>query len=331
MSFQIATTHMISLFPEPVQRQQQQQQPPSKQHDQHQRQSTQQQKPPQQQNPPHQQQQQNHNNNNRENNIRRSNNEFFSDKNVSTAEKQVRDHVLIVTDSNGTKLRPHQLKPDAIVTKEFRFNLKEAITRVPNKITEPENVTDIVFQVGFNDVRKSFLSPQEAREKTFEMQQVYHEHFPNARQHITALPPMNDKLKSTNALLQKLANHTESNFIHTKVFSDRASGNLRANVMEGIHYNDWGVRLLTKEIKKSLYSHANKENNRLTALLKTNPPPQENQTPSAPSPPPLPPPQENQPSSAPPPPPPPPQENQPSSTPSATLDEDYTDLLRQLS
>ena len=223
------------------------------------------------------------------------------------------------------------LKPDARVTKEFRFNLKEAITRVPNKITEPENVTDIVFQVGFNDVRKSFLSPQEAQEKTLQMQQVYHEHFPNARQHITALPPMNDKLKSTNALLQKLANHTESNFIHTKVFSDRASGNLRANVMEGIHYNDWGVRLLAKEIKKSLYSHANKENNRLTALLKTNPPPQENQTPSAPSPPPLPPPQENQPSSAPPPPPPPPQENQPSSTPSATLDEDYTDLLRQLS
>ena len=67
-------------------------------------------------------------------------------------------------------------------------------------------------------------------------------------------------------MLQRLSSHTESNFISTKVFIDNASGRLRARTMEGIHYSDFGVRLLAKEIKKSLYSNANQHSTRLTRL-----------------------------------------------------------------
>ena len=52
--------------------------------------------------------------------------------------------------------------------------------------------------------------------------------------------------------------------------------------MKGFHYNDYGVRILAKEMKKSLYSSANKADGKPTALQilsghkkvtkKTNPP-----------------------------------------------------------
>ena len=86
------------------------------------------------------------------------------------------------------------------------------------------------------------------------MQLNYDEKFPNARQHLTALPPLGEKHSKANHLLQKLTAYTESNFISTKVFCDKTTKKLRANLMErdGYHYNDWGVRMLAKEIKKSL-------------------------------------------------------------------------------
>ena len=67
-------------------------------------------------------------------------------------------------------------------------------------------------------------------------------------------------------MLQKLSNHTESNFVSTKALTDSASGKLRARTMDGIHYNDLGIRILAKEIKKSLYSSANRTSRRLSTL-----------------------------------------------------------------
>ena len=39
--------------------------------------------------------------------------------------------------------------------------------------------------------------------------------------------------------------------------------------MNGIHYNEWGIRMLAKEMKKSLYSKANIHNKQLSQLHKT--------------------------------------------------------------
>ena len=79
------------------------------------------------------------------------------------------------------------------------------------------------------------------------------------RQHVTALPPMDIVHKETNTCLQKLSSFTQSNFISTKNFCDRPIGKLRANVMveNEFHYNEWGVSILAKEVKKSFFSKAN--------------------------------------------------------------------------
>ena len=97
----------------------------------------------------------------------------------------------------------------------------------------------------------------------------YAEYFPTARQHVTAVPPLNESYIEAYKLLQKLSKITGSNFVSTKSFLDRNTGKLRANLIEGFHYNEWGVRLLAKEIKKSLYSLANRENGHLSQLLKS--------------------------------------------------------------
>ena len=69
-------------------------------------------------------------------------------------------------------------------------------------------------------------------------------------------------------MYQKLSQHTQSNFISTKAFKDNATGKIRANLMKGIHYTHIGIRVLAKEIKKSLYSSANKLSPQLDAMTK---------------------------------------------------------------
>ena len=95
---------------------------------------------------------------------------------------------------------------------------------------------------------------------------IYNQHFPNARQHLAGLPPIGTDHIETNKLLQKLCSFTQSNYISTKAFMDRASGKLRSGLINGFHYNSMGVKHLAKEIKKSLYSPANRDNKQLESM-----------------------------------------------------------------
>ena len=169
-----------------------------------------------------------------------------------------------MTDSNGANINPQQLKPGAQITKITRYTITEATTNIP-KIHKPEEIRDIVFKVGLNDLRKG-SSPKQIQEGTLDMQIKYQEKFQNARQHIMALPPLDNEHTQVNTALQKLSKHTESNFISTKPFQDRITGKLRANTMKGFHYNDLGVKLIAKEMKKSLFSTANIGNTQLISL-----------------------------------------------------------------
>ena len=172
--------------------------------------------------------------------------------------------LILVSDSNGRYLNPKQLKPESEGIRKDRYTIDEAINNIP-VLDSPEKVTDIVFQVGLNDSRRG-ASAEEIQNKMHKMQMQYNQKFPNARQHITALPPITGKSKEVNEKLQKLCSFTESNFISTKVFSDKASGKIRSGLTEGIHYTNWGVKILAKEMKKSLYSSANKQSKRLSDM-----------------------------------------------------------------
>ena len=96
------------------------------------------------------------------------------------------------------------LKPESKAVKHDRYTLTQAIENIPKVNAE---VTDIVFQVGLNDLRRG-MSPEEIQEKTLDMQLAYNKCFPNARQHLTALPPLENEHVHTNDLLQKLATYT---------------------------------------------------------------------------------------------------------------------------
>ena len=98
------------------------------------------------------------------------------------------------------------------------------------------------------------------------MQLAYNQRFPKARQHIAAVPPISENHVNLNKHLQKISSFTECNFISTKAFIDKSSGKLRSGLMNGIHYNEVGIRILAKEMKKSLYSDANIGNCCLTTL-----------------------------------------------------------------
>ena len=142
------------------------------------------------------------------------------------------------------------MKPEAHVIKADRYTINEAIDNIPT-IDQPSNVKDIVFQVGFNDYRKG-SPPQKIQEKFLSMQLEYFEKYPLARQHIMAIPPIGKTHGDVNDVLQKLSKFTETNFISLKALRDTRTERIRPNLMYGIHYNEYGIKLVARDIKKSL-------------------------------------------------------------------------------
>ena len=116
-----------------------------------------------------------------------------------------------------------QLKPDAYVVKAQRYTIDKAAELIP-WVKDPTKVSDVIFQVGLNDHRRG-LTPEEIQDKTLELQMKYNEKFPNAREHLTLIPPL-DSNHSVNVAIQKLASYTKSNLISTKSFIDKRSGKM---------------------------------------------------------------------------------------------------------
>ena len=162
----------------------------------------------------------------------------------------------MITDSNGRDLDVNTLKPESSGIKFRRSTTKSATQYVP-KISDPEQVSDIIFQFGLNDFRDGD-KPDKIQENYLDMQLTYSQHFPNARQHVCAIPPLQNGHNKVNDQLQKLSSFTQTNFVSTKNFKDQNTGKIRSNLLKDfVHYNDWGVRILAQQIKKSLYSDAN--------------------------------------------------------------------------
>ena len=172
-----------------------------------------------------------------------------------------------MTDSNGKGLDAQKLKPGAEVDKKERSRLKHAIDQTP-KVSNRHEVDDVVFQIGLNDFQKGF-NVEEIEGKYLEMQITYKKLFPNARQHVTALPPLTKAHITMNKSLEKLAKNLESNFISTNAFLDHTTEKLRGKLMrnDNYHYNDVGIRHLAKEIKKSLFSNANRNSQLLSQII----------------------------------------------------------------
>ena len=159
--------------------------------------------------------------------------------------------------------------PGAEVRKKERFTLKQAKTFTA-KVTNPEEIDDVVYQLGINDFNHGF-SGTEIAEKFLDVQVQHKKQFPNARQHVTAIPPLSKDHEQVNKKLQKQCSQLGCNFISTKSMLDHATGRFRMNLIKSdqLHYSDIGIRHLAKEIKKSLFSLSNLESNQLSRVANT--------------------------------------------------------------
>ena len=165
--------------------------------------------------------------------------------------------ILVVGDSNTNNIIQNQLHHQKEVRKLKRGTIKEAADNVPG-CDRPLDVTDIVINIGVNDMRKG-ATPKEVRDQTFKLQSKYCKTFKNARFHLTALPPNGKPKEDAGSQLRELAQSTGCNFISLKGLKDKNTKKLRANMLQtdGVHYTEVGVKILAKEIKRSLYSNAN--------------------------------------------------------------------------
>ena len=138
--------------------------------------------------------------------------------------------------------------------------------------SEPGQVTDVILQVGANDMRKG-ADGKEVKAGISRLQCKYKEKFKKARVHITALPPT-EQAKEANFHLRELAGETKSNFISLKGMKDRATQRVAAGMIQGTSqlYTTRGTTTLAREIKRSLYSNANlvKEDGKLDITSITN-------------------------------------------------------------
>ena len=99
--------------------------------------------------------------------------------------------------------------------------------------------------------------------------------FPGLLSVYAAFPPLSKEHIEINKMFAKMSRVTKTNMISTKVFTDENTGKIRPDTMKvkkdrsiDFHYNDYGIKLLAKEIGKSLYSSSNIQSNELKKLHK---------------------------------------------------------------
>lgn len=170
-----------------------------------------------------------------------------------------KEKVLIIADSNGEHLIPNMLHDEKEVLIEKRYSLDQAMKDLP-RLGMPEKVCDVVMLTAVNNIKLPNANIQETVGKVDNACRIYSDAFPNAKIHIGSVAPTNEKHIQFNAHLENLASTRGAQFISTAPMFDRKTGNVRPNMMNGIHYSKIGVKVLAKEIKRSLYKRSHTKN-----------------------------------------------------------------------
>ena len=150
-----------------------------------------------------------------------------------------------------SKLAPWKKK----VIKEKRYTLADAISNIPAQQAAPEKVTDVVMLTGVNDIKHDHATIPDVINQMDKTCAAYHNHFPKARIHVGSVAPSNAKHIQYNRQLRDLAFRRQAPIISVDAMMDRDSGHIRNDLLNGIHYTNKGIRILAKEIKRSLYSN----------------------------------------------------------------------------
>ena len=126
---------------------------------------------------------------------------------------------------------------------------------------EPEKVEEVIFNVGVNDVRLG-SNAQDIRYAMFNAQHKYYKQFPNARQHICAIPPTSQINQDVNKELADLAQATGVNFVSAKNLCDPYTRTIIPSMIQPdkLHYTGEGIKMIARQIKRSIWSQNNKIN-----------------------------------------------------------------------
>ena len=165
---------------------------------------------------------------------------------------QTDEVIIVVADSNGKHLKPNLLHDKKKVIIETRFTWEDAHGTLP-KTDYPEKVKDIVMLIGLNNIKNAHEQIPDVVKKADVTCRKYQESFPNATIHLGSIAPVDSKCMAYNLNLQELATERGAPFISTEGMFDR-SGNVKPDILHGIHYTRRGVSTIAKAIKRSLYN-----------------------------------------------------------------------------
>ena len=160
--------------------------------------------------------------------------------------------IIVVTDSNGKHLNPELLHDTKKVVVERRATWEMARDHMP-KPPYPASVTDVVLVTGINNVMNENQQISDILQIADATARMYQNAFPNATIHLGSIAPANERCLNYNFNLQDLAAHRKAPFITIEDMYDRGNGQLKPNVLNGIHFTKVGIRPLAKQIKRSLY------------------------------------------------------------------------------
>ena len=166
---------------------------------------------------------------------------------------------MLLVDSNAQHLNPEMLHHEKQVTMEKLFTLEEANKKIPNR-QNPDNVSDIVFMMGFNDSKKSDVAVEDVIKRQKEACHKYSHKFKKARFHIAAVPPYTAKQNNLNKQLKDYSISAGISFIDNRSLLDRNTGEVRDGMLNGYHYTKVAAKHVAKELKRSLYGFEPREN-----------------------------------------------------------------------
>ena len=182
----------------------------------------------------------------------RSTSETISVKSSDKNAVQNDEVILVIADSNGKFLKPNLLHDKKKVIIETKYTWEETQCSIP-LLDHPEKVTDIVMLTGINDVKNSHSNIPDVLKTADVTCRKYQESFPNSIIHLGSIAPADSKCMSYNMHLQELAAERGAPFISTDGMFN-TSGNVKPDILHGIHYTRRGVCTIAKAVKKSLYN-----------------------------------------------------------------------------
>ena len=123
----------------------------------------------------------------------------------------------------------------------------------------PSDVTDVILLTGLNDSKQVKNNVIKIIENQEEAMRKCRSTFPNAQLHVGDVAPVSQKQQILNVHLKNLAHHEGASHISIQGMYDRQTGNLRGGMLNGYHYTEAGVKIMAKEIKRSLYRYVKRQ------------------------------------------------------------------------